>query len=246
LMEKSVGFSKTENVDSFELHGASYGFDEKGVNLSMINVGYQPVLKCLFHVLTMPEFESEALEKVKEIFIDSHKRSKDSPQSMAVRLLQSMVYRNHPYGWDYDDAIELVESLTVDDMRNLHRAYVSPANMMVVVSGDFDLDQMETSIKDVFDRWTGGLQYEVKVANGSFEPGRTKDYPMLRDQVVLLLGQPSPVDMYHADRIPLKLANFICFYSLGSQLYLFLFAWFSFVPTARANRVVLFGQWRLG
>lgn len=219
LMEKSVGFSKTENVDCFELHGAGYAFDSSGARLATTNVDYLPVLKCLFHVLTMPEFEREALEKIKEIFIDSYKRRKDSPQAVAVRLLKSMVYKKHPYGWDFDDAIELVEGLSLSNLQKLHTTYVSPANMTVVVSGDFELDRMEAMIKEVFGRWHGAPVEEVKVGKGAFEPGERRDYPMLRDQVVLLLGQLSPIDIYHSDRIPLKLINFICFHSLGSYLF---------------------------
>ncbi|MBU1008281.1 insulinase family protein [Candidatus Dependentiae bacterium] len=221
LMEKSVGFSKTENVDCFELHGAGYSFDSSGARLMTTNVGYLPVLKCLFHVLTMPEFEQGLLEKVKEIFVDSYKRSKDSPQSVAIRLLKSMVYKSHPYGWDFDDAIELIEGLTVADLQRLHSTYVSPANMTIVVSGDFNLDQVEATIKEVFGRWQHhGKPVEKKdPGKGAFEPGGRRDYPMLRDQVVLLLGQSSPINIYHPDRIPLKLVNFICFHSLGSHLF---------------------------
>jgi len=78
---------------------------------------------------------------------------------------------------------------------------------------------MEETIRDVFGRWSGGKRTTIKLGKGSFEPGGQKDYPMLRDQVVLLLGQDSPIDMYHPDRIPLKLLNFICFYSMGSHLF---------------------------
>jgi predicted Zn-dependent peptidase len=42
---------------------------------------------------------------------------------------------------------------------------------------------------------------------------------MLRDQAVLLLCQPSPLNIYHPDIVPLKILNYICFDSLGSRLF---------------------------
>ncbi len=42
---------------------------------------------------------------------------------------------------------------------------------------------------------------------------------MLRDQVVVLFGQPSHVTIYDKDLIPLKMLNYIAFHSLGSRLY---------------------------
>jgi predicted Zn-dependent peptidase len=36
---------------------------------------------------------------------------------------------------------------------------------------------------------------------------------------VFLVGQPSPVNVYHPDLLPLKLLNVICFHSLGSRIY---------------------------
>lgn len=219
LIERSIGATKEENVDFFEMYGAGYAFDSQGARLSSVNVGYKPVLERLFHVLTKPSFDQKLVEKVKAIFVDAYNRSTDVPTEVAFRLFLSMIYRNHPYGWTFDEMIEGVENLSISNLYSLHKKYVSPHNMFIVLSGDFDLDQMEADLKAIFGKWSGGSEVVVSVETGTFMPDEKRDYPMLRDQVVFLLGRPSPLDVYHPDRIPLKLINFISFYSLGSRIF---------------------------
>jgi zinc protease len=219
LMEGSVGFTKKDNVDFFELYGASYHFGSEGAGISMVNVGYKQVLKRLFHVLTKPKFNAKALEKEKNIFIDRLERQKDDPWAVANRLAFKMVYRDHPYGWSFDEAIASIKKLKVADIKKLHKRHVSPANMMVVVAGDFDLDKMEKTIEEIFGGWKGEPYKKPEFGKGKFIPGQKIDHKMLRDQVALVLFRPSPINVAHPDRIPLRLLNFISFYSLGSRLY---------------------------
>ena len=219
LMEGSVGFSKKENVDFFELYGAGYSFGSDGAQLSTVNVSYKPLLERLFHVLTKPEFTQKALDKLKAIYVDSLQRSKDSPQEVAIRLFKSMVYKNHPFGWNLDEAIEYIKQATLQDIKELHKEYVSSNNMMLVLGGDFDQGLIESEIKKIFGSWSGGAYQKPEIKAGDFVPGDKKDHVMLRDQVVLLLGQASPIDIHHPDITPLKLLNFINFYSMGSRLF---------------------------
>jgi zinc protease len=219
LMEGSENFSKKNNVDFFELYGAGYAFGANGAALSVANVGYKPVLERMFQVLTKPKFEKSALEKIKAIYVDSYQRCKDDPGKVATRLLMSMAYRNHPFGYTFDEVIDSVKKLTVNDLYALHKKYVSPDNMLLVLVGDFDEVELEKTVTEVFGGWDGMPYVDQKVKNGNFLPGEKKDHVMLRDQVCLLLGQPSPINIYSPDRLPLQLLNFISFFSMGSRIY---------------------------
>ena len=219
LIEGSVGFSKKENVDFFEAHGVRYVFDSMGGRFDSLNVAYKAILERFFHVLTNPKFSKDSLEKLKAIFVDMYQRSKDSPQAVAIRSFKSMIYRNHPYGWIFDEAIELINKLKLSDLEEFHKKYISPENMILSISGNFDVDEIQSLIEDVFGKWQGTNYQEQKYKVGDFKAREQQDYKMLRDQVVLLLGQPSEINIYHEDFVPLKLINFICFDSLGSRLF---------------------------
>src|SRR3989339_694134 len=58
-----------------------------------------------------------------------------------------------------------------------------------------------------------------KKKSGDFDKSINVDSFMLRDQVMLLMGRPSNIDIYHDDYVPVKILDFIVFNSLGSRLF---------------------------
>lgn len=219
LMEGSKGYSKKQNVDFFEQRGASYALDKKGARFVCLKQDFNHLVEHLHHVMTMPTFPHESQEKLRQLFVDTFQRAKDSPRSMAVRILKNMIYKDHPFAWTYDEAISLVESCHDKDFKSLHEAFVCPANMIISVTGDFDCDAMESQIRKVFSSWSTGTTQTILTGEASFKPRETLDYTMVRDQAMLLIGQPSPLTVYDSDLVPLKLLNIIAFYSLGSRIY---------------------------
>jgi zinc protease len=218
LIEGSSGYSKKDTVDFFDSFGAYYSYDVVGGVLTALKENYRDVLAHFFHVLIKPEFTQQTLDKLKEIFIDSYQRRKDSQTEVAVRILKNLIYGDHPFKWTFDEAIELLQHVSVEQLQELHKKYVTPQNMFVTVVGDFDFDEMQKNITDIFDDWAGEAHEEIKYPEGKFEPEQV-DEVMLRDQVVLVLGQPSSLNIYHEDMTAIRLLNIICFDSLGSRLY---------------------------
>ena len=219
LMEGSKGYSKRDNVDFFEHHGASYAFDSAGARFVCLKDDVDVLLGRFMHIVTKPTFPPDALEKLKKIFVNSYQRAKDSPKAMALRLLRNEIYRNHPFAWTFDEAITLVQALQQAQLFKLHAAYLYPANMVVSVVGDFDADHMAQELRQQFGAWPkGAAQTVVRTARVSSK-GKSIDYNMLRDQVFLLLAQPSPVTVYDPDWVPLNMLSIIGFRSLGSRIY---------------------------
>ncbi|MCF7799957.1 insulinase family protein [Candidatus Babeliales bacterium] len=219
LIEECTGFTKKENVDFFENLGASVSFDVSGGVLDCLNNNIELILERFFLVLTKPDFKKDSLEKLKNIFIDLYQRAKDSPNSVAKKLLENLIYKGQSNDWFFDQAINLIKNVDIKTIYDFHKKYVTPRNMIVSISGNFDINLLEASLIDVTKNWSGEkveIDYKVK---SNFEPGNQVNYFMLRDQVVLLLGQPSSIDIYNPDLIPIKLLNMICFDSLGSRIF---------------------------
>ncbi|MFH1643853.1 MAG: pitrilysin family protein, partial [bacterium] len=219
LIEGSEGYSKDDNIKFFENFGASCSFFGGG-NLSILSDDSQPLFERFFHVLTKPSFPADALEKFKNISVDELLRSKDEPMVVAFRLLINLIYKEgHPYHWEFDEAIELIKTIGVEKLKEFHKKYVNPKNMILTVVGNFDLDQMEKTVKNVFGNWAEGEFVTNEFTKVEFEANQTADEHMLRDQVALMLGQPNDVNIYNPDATALKLLNTICFESMGSRLW---------------------------
>lgn len=219
LIEGSDGYTKKQNVDIFEIKGVGYGFGQGGGKISLLSEDIEQVFEHFLHVLQHPTFPKEALDRLKAITINSYERAKDSAASVGSRALRNQLYNGTPYAWTFDEAIELVEGVTTDDLVKLHKKYVTPSSMVMAVVGNFEPEQMEQKIRDLFGQWTGSAYQQVTWTPGQFEPRREEDIFMVRDQVVLMMGQPSPLTIYDQDVVPLRMLNFITFHSLGSRIY---------------------------
>jgi zinc protease len=219
LMEGSKKYSKEQNVDFFESNGVIYKFDTSGVSISMLNHGYKPVFERLFHILRKPSFSKSALSKLKEISISTFKRCKDEPIDVLRRKISCMVYKNHPYSWTFDDAIAIVNKVGTTELLQLHMQYVLPAGMILTIVGDFDLDEMKTTVQNVFGKWKSDSTKKIEYKSGDFTAKENIDEFMMRDQVLMAFCQTSPLTVYDADIIPVKMLNYITFYSLGSRIY---------------------------
>lgn len=220
LTEGATDLSKQEIVDFFEHAGAEYNFGVSGGSLSTFSDNYAAVIKRFAHVLQNPAFNAKAFAKIKAQAVESYVRAKDSHIGVARKMLKNAIYKDHPYAWTFDDAIELLKGLTVADLKASHDVHLSPARMVIGVAGSFDLDEMEKTITEIFGAWPAGEPYQQRASvERHFVPGQNIDEQMLRDQAVLLMGQPSELTLFHPDYVPMKMLNFIAFNSLGSRLY---------------------------
>jgi zinc protease len=219
LMEGSREYKKEDNVSFFEDHGASYRFDSSGAGLLLLNDDYEVILKHFLHVLSNPTFPTEALDKIKAIFIDSIERSKDVPFSIMERELKRVIYQDKDYGWTFDEAIALVKNINRVDLCKLHTQFVCPNNMVLAIVGAFDLDDMQATVEKIFGAWPAGSAVVTTYPKQQFTPCKQIDKYMLRDQAILTLCQPSFLTIYDDNLIPVRILNIIAFKDMGSRLY---------------------------
>ena len=219
LLERSSGMDKKQILERFDLHGAQYGFSNRGLSVTCSRAVFSAVYKHAMHVLTKPRFSRKAFEKIRSNFIYAYKQKKDSAKSIAMRTLKQAVYYKHPYGWSLDDAVAYLEKLTLDDLEKLHARYVCPAHMVLSVAGDIDPATVEQAAIDVAYDWKQGSYSSVVYPERQETPKTAVSIPMLRDQVVLAYARPSAVTMHDRNHIVLDLLSYICFYSLGSRLF---------------------------
>jgi zinc protease len=220
LIEGSEKRDKQGNVACFEQYGASYSFAAQGAFFSSLSQDFEHIAHDFLNILTQPTFPKKSFEKVRAIFIDQYQRAKDSPKAVALQLLTNQIYRNHPYAWTFDEAVSIFEKATTQTLTHLHKQYINGKNMVLSVVGDFDNDTMERFIKQNFNALPQGDAIVVPTVPPTTEKIKDAiDFPMLRDQMIFLLGRPSALTMFHPDLIPLKLLNIICFGSMGSRIY---------------------------
>jgi predicted Zn-dependent peptidase len=73
---------------------------------------------------------------------------------VAVALFEDLLYGDHPYGARVSEAA--VRMLTESDVRDFHRRYFVPGNVVVALGGDFDAAEARRRVEQAFAGWPRG------------------------------------------------------------------------------------------
>lgn len=92
------------------------------------------------------EFTKE-IEVVKE---ERRMRTEDNPRAMLFEQLSATVFQSNPYrrpvvGWMSD-----LDAMTPDDVRDFHQRWYVPANAVIVIAGDVDVEQVRTWAEETY------------------------------------------------------------------------------------------------
>jgi zinc protease len=65
-------------------------------------------------------------------------------------ILKSLYPEGHPYSWDVIGEMDDLAKATVDDVKEFHRKFYVPNNATLVVSGDYDVEEVKALIEKYF------------------------------------------------------------------------------------------------
>lgn len=217
LVEKSKKYSREESLEFLEGLGAQFNLDSDGVAVNCLAGNFASALHRVFEIFCEPVFESEALEKHRQILLSDLLEQADNPQRVGIRSFYKSCYPNSGFAWSHEEAVDFVQKITLADIVACHKKYCNPGAFFTAAAGQVDkaflIDLLDQSFANIephelnFSRAEGVISVE------------TEHVTMLRDQVVLLLARPSSLTISSPDYLPLSVLNLIMFYSLGSRLY---------------------------
>lgn len=183
---------------------SAYGYQ---IDLSLHRRDLKRGLEILADMLRRPRFDPDRLELAREQMLESIRRQNDEPASIAGRLLAEAVYPQHPFG--RYPKVEIVNSLSRADLRELHQRYSRPNNLWLAVSGDIEQAELLALLQKNFSDWQSEPLVEFTLPKLPPAPaGRIwfahKDIP----QTSILMGHPG-ISKDNPDLLPLRVANYI-------------------------------------
>lgn len=137
-----------------------------------------------------PRFDQERLEVLRGQALEGLKARDDAGIGIALREMNYLMWGEEHFE-ARQPTKQSLESITVDDMRALHKRIFNPANLMIAVTGDFEEAEMLAFLEEHLSGWAWGEQApEIPAPTHAFEPGvyyYEKDQP----QVQVLIGHRS-------------------------------------------------------
>ena len=136
--------------------GTGSGTDLTFVNAVVMKDSFAFGMDLVGDVARNPSFAPEEIERQRERAISSLQVSDQDPDYVASVLFDRLVYGFHPYGLPGSGTPETLMGITQDDLRQFHRQYFVPNNMILAIVGDVTGEEAFAQAERVFGKWPRG------------------------------------------------------------------------------------------
>ena len=175
-------------------------------------------LDVLVDMLLNAKFDSQDIEKERQIIIEEINMGKDSPAQRVDMLIDELLWPGHPLGRDIAGSKESVSAITRDTILDYWGGQYLPSSTVIVVAGNVEHHQVVTAVNRLLGGW----------ANRRERPGYTeyKEQPNKcllievkdTEQVNLCLALPG-LSLFHPQRFALDMLNIVLGGGMGSRLF---------------------------
>lgn len=121
-------------------HQTSYHFST--------TINFEENLKLLLQMVFTPHLTEENTEKEKGIIAEEIKMYDDHPGFRGYMEALKSLYVNHPVKDDIAGTVESIYKLQASDLQECYDAFYNPRNMMLVLSGDLEIETFEKIIAE--------------------------------------------------------------------------------------------------
>ncbi|MGE5498053.1 MAG: M16 family metallopeptidase [Syntrophothermus sp.] len=129
--------------------GSNRGFSLQGFAL---NDNIDEMMKTSFDVLTKPAIRDEDITKIRSRMAIAAKNAFKQTNMQAFYYMYNQLFADHPYS-KVRNTEASVNSITKEDLKNLHAKYIRPDNMTILMVGDMKPEEMKSIAEKYFGKW---------------------------------------------------------------------------------------------
>ena len=169
------------------------------------------MLDLLADVLREPTFPEAEIEKERAEWLTGLQERENNTRAQCSLAFHALCYpKTHPFSWSSDGYEDTAKAITVDDLRNFHRAYYTPQGMVITVVGAVKAEQVRAQIVAMFGDWsaTRPTQRNMPLAPALKKIARKHIKMPGKSQSNLILGFPA-LPLTHPDWLACALMDSI-------------------------------------
>ncbi len=199
LMRGTENHTFEQIYEALESAGASLNFSgayhTTGFSAQGLVEDADLLLELLAEALRQPVFPEAEVEKVRGQLLTGIAMRENDPQQMAGLAFDELIYGDHPYGRSDLGYVDSLPGLTVNDLRQFHRRYYGPQEMIMTVVGAMKVEEVVEKVTAVLGDWRNPRQEKLPDAPDAPRPDSLKrvHVPMPdKQQSNICLGLPGP------------------------------------------------------
>ena len=101
-------------------------------------------------MLLNPILPRNELEMERKVVLEEMARGNDSPDSVIYKKMSTNLYSSHPYKRDVIGKEDVIKTITREEMMNFYNTWYNPDNMVTVVVGDVDTNNVIKKVEEYF------------------------------------------------------------------------------------------------
>ena len=205
-------------------------FDQTVFHVTISKHFVDTAINVIGEMMGFPKFDPKEVDNEREVVLEEIKRGNDSPHRQASQTLFKTAYKSHPYGTPVIGYDKVVKTVTGKKIDQYFKSRYVPANMQLVVVGDFSNKEMMQKLAEQFGRVKSyklkkisrkkekiQTQPRIQIKKAQFEeailhmawpiPGAShKDVPAL-DMLAMILGQGDSSRLVRRMRMDSSMVN---------------------------------------
>jgi zinc protease len=215
-LEDAIGLLGTQirvsaGNEDITIEVGSGGFRSSG---GMLVRNFEKSLELVEEILLEPRWDKEQFELAKSRIINGLKRSAASPDYLASKALNKLIFGDNILAVDASGTESSVASITMDDLKEYYNNYLSPSVAKFLVVGNIDQDRVKKALSSLNSKWAA-KKVEIPKLTVPGAPEKSQiyfvDVPGAK-QSVISIGAPS-IPRTNPDFYPAYVAN----YKLGGS-----------------------------
>ena len=175
-------------------------------------------------ILRRPTFPESEFEQLRTQMLTGIRSAMTEPQAVAASAMNRYFDQwpeGHPYrSLSFEEQIEAIQALELEDLRAFHRDFYSTANAAIAIVGDVDAGAVQAQVDELFGDWSAPVAF-TRIASPHFTRPAVREQLETPDKAnaMLLAALPAPVGQQHEDYPALVLGNQILGGGTKSRLY---------------------------
>jgi len=153
-----------------------------------LDTHFDIALDVLSDMFFCSKFDQAEIDKERGVIMEEISMYEDTPEDLAVDLLQFKSFPNNPLGMSILGTQETISSFTREKFKDFMAAKYAPKNVVIAVAGNINEDEVLEKITAAFGNYTGAQDVDEEIT-AVYTPGfslREKDI----EQVHLCMGMP--------------------------------------------------------
>ncbi len=217
LNKGSVNLSKEKLADTLETMGTSLDPQVQTfwteIDAEVVTEDFDKLLGVMSESIQNPLLQNEELEKLKKQKESEIKDAMVETAELAANKLLGQIYKPDCvyYSRPFNEQLEELSSITVDDLKSFHKKYYVANNAVIAIVGDIDADKAFELAEKNFASWQKGEASDLSVKACACDD-KTKGKQIVsplpdKSNVDILMGYPANVSITSKDFCAAQLAN---------------------------------------